>query len=138
MSCAYTRSETVKGLKIIPDDLSDHSRLKYSRVADYIPKWRKYEEETNNEEISIETEPIGLSSEDTIVSTAFFSNTEKDERQTVISREEIQAEISETRISHRDKPELDEDDEEKEGNITPEKKKNKKTATRTTAEDILK
>lgn len=36
----------LKGLKIIPDELSDHRRLKYSRVADYIPKWRKHEEET--------------------------------------------------------------------------------------------
>ena len=35
----------LKGLKIIPDELSDYKRLRYSRVADYIPKWRKYEAE---------------------------------------------------------------------------------------------
>ena len=40
----------LKGLKIIPDELSDYKRLRYSRVADYIPKWRKYEAETEKEE----------------------------------------------------------------------------------------
>ena len=40
----------LKGLKIIPDELSDYKRLRYSRVADYIPKWRKYEAETDKEE----------------------------------------------------------------------------------------
>jgi len=126
----------LKGLKIIPDELSDHRRLKYSRVADYIPKWRKYEEETNSEEISIETEPIGLSSEDTIVSTAFVSDAEKEEKQPIISREEIQAEISETRVSHKDVS--NRDDEVEEDNNTPKKNKNKKSVTRITAEDILK
>lgn len=40
----------LKGLKIIPDELSDYKRLRYSRVADYIPKRRKYEAETEKEE----------------------------------------------------------------------------------------
>lgn len=39
----------LKGLKIIPDELSDYKRLRYSRVADYIPKWRKYEAEAEAE-----------------------------------------------------------------------------------------
>lgn len=39
----------LKGLKIIPDELSDYKRLRYSRVADYIPKWRKYEAESEAE-----------------------------------------------------------------------------------------
>lgn len=123
----------LKGLKIIPDELSDHSRLKYSRVADYIPKWRKYEEETNSEEISTETEPIGLSSEDTIVSTAFVSDAEKEEKQPIISREEIQAEISETRVSHNDDSHMEDDVEEED-----KEPKKKESVTRITAEDILK
>ena len=39
----------LKELKIIPDELSDYKRLRYSRVADYIPKWRKYEAEAEAE-----------------------------------------------------------------------------------------
>lgn len=39
----------LKELKIIPDELSDYKRLRYSRVADYIPKWRKNEAEAEAE-----------------------------------------------------------------------------------------
>lgn len=53
----------LKGLKIIPDELSDYKRLRYSRVADHIPKWRKYEAEAEAEK----EEPIteNLPEEDT-------------------------------------------------------------------------
>lgn len=47
----------LKGLKIIPDELSDYKRLRYSRVADYIPKWRKYEAEAEKEEPITENPP---------------------------------------------------------------------------------
>lgn len=47
----------LKGLKIIPDELSDYKRLRYSRVADYIPKWRKYEAESEKEEPETENSP---------------------------------------------------------------------------------
>lgn len=47
----------LKGLKIIPDELSDYKRLRYSRVADYIPKWRKYEAEAEKEEPITENLP---------------------------------------------------------------------------------
>ena len=47
----------LKGLKIIPDELSDYKRLRYSRVADYIPKWRKYEAEAEKEEPETENPP---------------------------------------------------------------------------------
>ncbi len=47
----------LKGLKIIPDELSDYKRLRYSRVADYIPQWRKYEAEAEKEEPETENPP---------------------------------------------------------------------------------
>ena len=48
----------LKGLKIIPDELSDYKRLRYSRVADYIPKWRKYEAEAEAEKEEPITEDL--------------------------------------------------------------------------------
>ena len=35
----------LKGLKIIPDELSSYKELKYTRVSEYIPEWHKLEEE---------------------------------------------------------------------------------------------
>ena len=34
----------IKGLKIIPDELSAYKELKYTRVSEYIPEWHKLEE----------------------------------------------------------------------------------------------
>lgn len=45
----------LKGLKIIPDELSSYKELKYTRVTDYVPKWRSYDE--SEEEIPYE-EPV--------------------------------------------------------------------------------
>ena len=35
----------LKGLKIIPDELSSYKELKYTRVSEYIPKWHELENE---------------------------------------------------------------------------------------------
>ena len=35
----------LKGLKIIPDELSSYKELKYTRVSEYIPEWHKLEAE---------------------------------------------------------------------------------------------
>ena len=39
----------LKGLKIIPDELSSYKDLKYTRVSEYIPKWRELDEELEKE-----------------------------------------------------------------------------------------
>lgn len=36
----------LKAYKVIPDELSTYKELKYTRVTDYIPSWRKPQEET--------------------------------------------------------------------------------------------
>lgn len=39
----------LKGLKIIPDELSSYKDLKFTRVADYVPKWRDFDEKLEKE-----------------------------------------------------------------------------------------
>ena len=39
----------LKGLKIIPDELSSYKDLKFTRVADYVPKWRDLDEKLEKE-----------------------------------------------------------------------------------------
>ena len=40
----------LKGYKIIPDELSEYKKLKYTRVTDYIPAWHEIEKEVNKQE----------------------------------------------------------------------------------------
>ncbi len=40
----------LKGYKIIPDELSEYKKLKYTRVTDYIPSWHEIEKELNKQE----------------------------------------------------------------------------------------
>ena len=40
----------LKGYKIIPDELSEYKKLKYTRVTDYIPAWHEIEKELNKQE----------------------------------------------------------------------------------------
>ncbi len=40
----------LKGYKIIPDELSEYRKLKYTRVTDYIPAWHEIEKELNKQE----------------------------------------------------------------------------------------
>lgn len=40
----------LKGLKIIPDELSSFKELKYTRVSEYVPKWHELEEQLNNKD----------------------------------------------------------------------------------------
>ena len=51
----------LKGLKIIPDELSSYKELKFTRVSDYVPSWHEFETETEKpkEEYAFyeETEP---------------------------------------------------------------------------------
>ena len=60
----------LKGLKIIPDELSSYRELKYTRVTDYIPQWRSYDEseevfyEEPSLEIETENEPIESTQEE--------------------------------------------------------------------------
>ena len=37
----------LKAYKVIPDELSSYKELKYTRVTDYLPKWRQQEETTS-------------------------------------------------------------------------------------------
>ena len=68
----------LKGLKIIPDELSDYKRLRYSRVADYIPKWRKYEAEAEAEkEEPITEDPSAVVQEKEKVSKAVLQEEPK-------------------------------------------------------------
>lgn len=62
----------LKGLKIIPEELSAYKELEFTRVSDYIPKWRDEEEkmqakrrETEKEEHEI-YKPENTKKEDTI------------------------------------------------------------------------
>jgi len=41
----------LKAYKVIPDELSTYKELKYTRVTDYIPSWRKPQEETETETV---------------------------------------------------------------------------------------
>ena len=62
----------LKGLKIIPEELSAYKELEFTRVSDYIPKWRDEEEkmqakrrESEKEEHEIH-QPENTKKEDTI------------------------------------------------------------------------
>lgn len=47
----------LKGEKIIPDELAGYAELRYTRVAEYIPAWRKFDEAVDlAEEVTAESE----------------------------------------------------------------------------------
>ena len=62
----------LKGLKIIPEELSAYKELEFTRVSDYIPKWRDEEEKTQTKRRETEKEeheiykPENTKKEDTI------------------------------------------------------------------------
>ena len=48
----------LKGEKIIPDELAGYAKLRYTRVAEYVPAWRKLDEATDFAEVEDEAETV--------------------------------------------------------------------------------
>ena len=48
----------LKGEKIIPDELAGYAKLRYTRVAEYVPAWRKLDEAADFAEVEDEAETV--------------------------------------------------------------------------------
>ena len=75
----------LKGLKIIPDELSSYKDLKYTRVSEYIPKWRELDEEIENEVSRFDVTPEEDMSEDTHDKTVASSEDENEENRRTVA-----------------------------------------------------
>ena len=75
----------LKGLKIIPDELSSYKDLKYTRVSEYIPKWRELDEELENEVSRFDVTPEEDMSEDTHDKTVESSEDENEENRRTVA-----------------------------------------------------
>ena len=82
----------LKAYKVIPDELSSYKELKYTRVTDYIPKWRQQEETTAADKAEKKQ------AEANNYQTNFFNETNSEENTVSTSetekREEIQTEAT--------------------------------------------